>query len=172
MEFPPTWVVQEADDFHTASPAVQGEYTVELFAQLRSTGRILDGFRLALDGSKPLEINVDMAKIIPVGPFQGWQYAQQFWPRDIVIRQNLTTSAWVSITDTIAGNHGDIVDSTGAGVSSSNFLRTIQKLPADGPTNASTRWAIVIGTDGYLKLQWQGLPLVASALNSRTTFRR
>jgi hypothetical protein len=46
MEFPPDWSVAEAVDFDVALPSGQGEITLELLAQLRNTGRILDGFRL------------------------------------------------------------------------------------------------------------------------------
>ena len=172
MEFPPSWTVQDADSYLSAVPTGSGDYYVEVFAQLRSTGRILDGFRLAVDGSKPLEICIDLQKVIPGNFYSGWQYTQQLWPRDIVFRQNMMTSTWSSITDTISSNDGEVLDGTGAGVSSSGFMRSLQQLPDDGPTNASTRWAVVIGSDGYLKLQWQGLPLVASVLNSRSVFKR
>jgi hypothetical protein len=55
MEFPATWVVLNITDFDTAMPAVHGEFVVELLAQLCNTGRILDGFKFALDGTKALE---------------------------------------------------------------------------------------------------------------------
>jgi hypothetical protein len=51
-------------------------------------------------------------------------------------------------------------------------MRILEHLPGDGPVNASTRWAIAAGPDGFLKLQLQGLPLVASVLNNRSTFKR
>jgi hypothetical protein len=65
MEFPTNWVVFSLPDYDTEVPAVSGEFTVELFAQLRNTGRILDGFRFALDGTKALEAYVDLDKVIP-----------------------------------------------------------------------------------------------------------
>ncbi len=65
MEFPTNWVVFSLPDYDTEAPSVSGDFTVELFAQLRNTGRILDGFRFALDGSKALEAYVDMDRILP-----------------------------------------------------------------------------------------------------------
>jgi hypothetical protein len=74
MDFPPEWVVTQMEDFNMASLALQGEFGIELLAQLRATGRILDNFHFALDGATPptpLDMFVDLANIIPVAPFEG-----------------------------------------------------------------------------------------------------
>jgi hypothetical protein len=84
----------------------------------------------------------------------------------------MVTTAWVSITESVACHDCDLTDETGAGVSSGEFLRCIASLPGNGPTNGSTRWAVVIGADGLLKLQWQALPLPSSTLNGKATFKR
>jgi hypothetical protein len=44
--------------------------------------------------------------------------------------------------------------------------------PRGRPTNASTRWAVIIGEDGFPKLQWQALPLPAFVLNGKAIFKR
>jgi hypothetical protein len=59
------WEFNDLDDFDTASPTITGDYTFELYAQLRATGRILDNFRAVLDGSKMLYINASLMDIIP-----------------------------------------------------------------------------------------------------------
>jgi hypothetical protein len=166
MEFPTNWVVFGLPDYDTEVPAVTGDFTVELFAQLRNTGRILDGFRFALDGSKTLEAYVDLDRILPAPELKGLQAFFQCWPRDIKIRRNMLTSAWVSITDGISGNDVDVLDEGGAGVAAGTVMRILERLPGTGPTNASTRWAVTVGADNFLKLQLQGLPLIASALNN------
>ncbi len=171
MEFPTNWVVFNLPDYDTEVPAISGEFTVELFAQLRNTGRILDSFRFALDGTKALEAYVDLDKVIPVPELKGLQAYIQCWPRDIRIRRNMLTSSWVSITDGITGNDMDVLDENGAGVAAGTVLRILERLPGTGPTNASTRWAVTVGADNFLKLQLQGLPLVASTLNNRSTFK-
>jgi hypothetical protein len=172
MEFPPDCSVAEAADFDIALPSGQGEITLELLAQLRNTGRILDGLGFALDGTAPLEISVDLFQLLPVDSCRGLCLAQQFWPWDIRLRRNMTTSTWTSVTDSVASNDADVLDDSGAGVSPAAFARILDQLPGTGPTNTPTRWAVVIGADGLLKLQLQGLPLVASYLNNRSTFRR
>jgi hypothetical protein len=172
MDFPMDWVINNAEDYATASPGYQGEVAVELLAQLRNTGRILDSFRFTLDGASPLEAIIDVRSIIPADHYSGWKLVQQFWPRDIVIRRNMTTSAWTSITDSIASRDCDVTDESGAGITAGQFMRSITELPSDGPTNGSTRWAVVIGEDGFLKLQCQALPLPASILNGKAIFKR
>ncbi len=141
---------------------------MELLAQLRNTGRILDGFRFSLDGSKALEAYVDFDKTLPVDELRGMQAYIQSWPCDIKIRRNMLSTACVSITS----NDLDVLDESGTGVPTGSVMRILECLPGDGPVNASTRWAIAIGANGFLKLQLQGLPLVASVLNNRSTFRR
>jgi hypothetical protein len=172
MDFPMDWVINNAEDYTTAGPGYQGEVTVELLAQLRNTGRILDGFRFTLDGASPLEVIIDVRNIIPADHYSGWKLVQQFWARDIVIRRNMTTSAWTSITDSISSRDCDVTDESGAGVTAGQFMRSITELPGDGLTNGSTRWAVVIGEDDFLKLQWQALPLPASVLNGKAIFKR
>jgi len=172
MDFPADWVVLQLEGFDTATPHLEGDYTVELLAQLRSTGRILDNFRFSLNGSSPLEASVDVASIIPVPDFKGWRLNQQWWARDIPLRKNMTTTAWVSITDSVSRNDCDLLGPDGAGIPPAEFTRKVVSLPSSGPTNASTRWAVVIGEDLLLRLQWQALPLPASILNRRTTFKR
>jgi hypothetical protein len=171
MEFPTNWVVFSLPDYDTETPAVSGDFTVELFTQLHNTGRILDGFRFALDGNKALEAYVDLDRILPTPELMGLQAFFQCWPRDIKICRNMLTSPWVSITDGISSNDVDILDEGGAGVAAGTVLRILERLPGTGPTNASTRWAVTVGADSFLKLQLQGLPLVASALNNRSTFK-
>ncbi len=147
MDFPATWVVLQLDQFDTALPDVEGEVTVELLAHLRSSGRALDHFRFSLNGSTPLEATVGLENIIPVPEFAGWHVTHQIWARDIPLRRNMSTSAWVSITNTVARNDCDVTAPDGAGIPPAEFTRRVVSLPSSGPVNASTRWAVVIGED-------------------------
>jgi hypothetical protein len=111
------------DDFATATPQTRGEFNVELYAQLRNTGRILDNFRLGLDGTIPLEVSVDLASVIPAVGFDGWRLTQQFWARDVVIRKNMVTSAWVSVTDSVACQDCDLTDADAKVAGAKNSYR-------------------------------------------------
>ena len=49
MDFPSeNWVYNDWDDFDTASANLVGGYTLEVFAPLRNTGRVLDHFRCVI----------------------------------------------------------------------------------------------------------------------------
>ncbi len=71
MDFPTDWVIDNIEDYTAAGPSYQGEVTVELLAQLRNTGHILDGFRFTLDGASPLEAVIDVHSIIPADLYRG-----------------------------------------------------------------------------------------------------
>ncbi len=105
MEFPPDWVVSPMEDFEAYTPPVQSsasDYVMELLAQLRPSGQILDHFRIALDGSAALSKELDLGQLIPSTLFKGHKLAFQFWPRDIQIRRNMVSSAWVDVPALVA----------------------------------------------------------------------
>jgi hypothetical protein len=85
------------EDFEAYAPPVQSsasDYVMELLAQLRPSGRILDHFRIALDSSAVLSKELDLGQLIPSSPvFKGHKLAFQFWPREIQIRRNMVSSA-------------------------------------------------------------------------------
>jgi hypothetical protein len=170
MEFPPSWEVNPLEDYETALPLVSSStmaYTMGLMAQLRPTGRILDGFRVALDGSAALSKELDLGTILPVSNLKGWRLNLQYWPRDIQIRRNMLTSAWIDVPALICSNESQVLDDQGAGIPPSEFMEILDNLPEDGPESCSVRWAVIIGEDGLMKLQLQSLPCDAVSLSGR-----
>ncbi len=65
MEFPSTWEVLRAELMENLTAPIDAEVTAQLHAQLRNTGRILDGFQLILGGTRILNAEVDMGTLIP-----------------------------------------------------------------------------------------------------------
>jgi hypothetical protein len=57
MNFPPEEEVFGAEQFETAAPREAGELGLELMAQVRPNGRILDHFRVTLGGSKIIDVS-------------------------------------------------------------------------------------------------------------------
>ena len=170
MDFPPDWEVEVADDFDlaVATLATSGDaVAVELLAQLRPTGRILDNFRLAINGSRILEAELDLASMLPSNTFTGFKLKYQHWPRDVAIRRNMTTSCWIDVPDLIAANNATVLDPNGAGIPNNEFRRILDELPDDGPESCAIRWAVAVGEDSLLKLQIQSLPSDAASLNGR-----
>ncbi len=83
----------------------------------------------------------------------------------------MVLTAWTSLMDSVASRDCNITDESGAGVLAGHFTQSISYLPGAGATNASTRWSVVIGKDGFLKLQWKVLPLPVSVLNGKAIFK-
>ena len=165
MDFPPEWIVLPADQFDTATPRVNGDVTLEVCAQLRPSGRVLDHFRVALGGSQALEWEADLGKLIPTPVFKGWRIKGQNWARDVAIRHNIFSSSWVDLTTTAAMRELEILDNQGAGIPAGEFLRIVDNLDEDEPHNASIRYAVVVGEDCRPRLQVQSLPASAVYLS-------
>jgi len=172
MEFPGAhWVYNDSDDFDTAPPLVEGDYTFELYAQLRPSGRILDNFKAVLGGSQPLDITVDLEAMIPSPRFRGWRYRSQILPRNILIRKNMMSTAWMDGPATLACNEAAIFDESGAPVSVADFMAILDDLPEAGPETSALRYCVVAGPDRKLALQLQGLPYSATVLCGKTAFK-
>ena len=62
-------------------------------AQIRTNGRILDHFRLALGGSNMLEAKVHLKNILPTAEPPDWTLKLASWARDIKLRRNMATTA-------------------------------------------------------------------------------
>ena len=52
-------------EFEIATPRIEGDFTFELLAQLRPSGRILDNFRVSIGGNRALENDADLGQLIP-----------------------------------------------------------------------------------------------------------
>jgi len=145
--------------------------TVELFAQVRSNGRILDNSRHVLGGSILLEGGFPISKICRREDMPGWTANFTVRPRNITLRKGMLTSQWTDISEMVAARNMDIMDGTGASISSADFLRTYGD-PEVEQTPAAVRWALMLTEYGQLTLQLQGLPAAAATLNSKPAFKR
>ena len=66
MEFPPEDLFTfPATDFELAAPRITGDYTVEILAQARPNGRVMDHWRVTLGGTKILQAEIEIATVIP-----------------------------------------------------------------------------------------------------------
>jgi hypothetical protein len=119
MEFPPDWDIRPQEDFELACTALatSGEPAlVQLLAQLRPTGRILDNFRFSIGGSQILEAELDLGVMLPAEALHGYRLSFQYWPRDITIRRNMMSSTWQDVRNLVASNNATVLDPNGAGV--------------------------------------------------------
>jgi hypothetical protein len=127
---------------------------------------------VALGGEARLKVDVDLGAMLPQDIFKGWRYKTQFWARDVKIRTNMTTSAWLDMTDSVSYKDANVFDDEGAEVSGGEFLRIVQELPEDEPHAAAVRWAVTVGEDSLMKLQLQSLPGPAVLVSGKPTLKQ
>ena len=89
-------------DFTTASPRNAGDYGMELLAQVRPNGRILDHYRITLGGSKILDVNCQLSALLLAPATSRISLKYSVWPRDVEIRRNMTTAKWADIYELLA----------------------------------------------------------------------
>ena len=166
MEFPPTWTFLANEDFETAAPD-QGDLCAALYLQARTSGRMLDHFFVGLGGTGILDVNVACNKLFPSPNLNNWHLKRQYWPRDITIRRNATTSKWEDVYDSIAARDTIVEDGEGAEVPPEDAIHVLDSLPEAMQKSASTRWAVVVDDDNNLRLDLQGLPAGLEVINGK-----
>jgi len=169
MEYPPRWDVLPDADFEVAVPRDPGHLGVELMAQVRMTGRIQDHFRLVLGGDQLLEFNVPLASCFSLAEPPRWNLSFSVWPRDIIIRRNMSSSTWYDIRDQVAANDVQLMNETGEAVSNGTFVELLaaNTPPNKPPVSSSIRWAIIAGDGDKPALQLQLLPFSSSQIDGK-----
>jgi len=177
MEFPPEdWPIFPAADFELAVPRDPGALGLEVMAQARINGRIVDHFRVTVGGSNILRVNfttrsIFMSERIPTTPLQ-----YEVWPRDIELRRNMASSEWLDVATLLASNDiavmtGDEPAGSDAVASNEGLLGLINGAKDKTNYSASIRWAVVVGSDGNLELNLQTLPAAAAVLVGKPVLR-
>jgi hypothetical protein len=165
MDFPVQWDFFPSEDFSTAVPRNPGELGVEVLAQARPNGRVLDHFRVTLGGSRILDINTSLARVINGQPAATWKLKFQTWPGDLEIRRNMTTSAWYDLHDLVAAKDGQLLDQDGKEVAHEEAMAALKEHAV------AYRYAVIVGEDERLQLQLQAMPATAATLMGKPSFR-
>jgi hypothetical protein len=152
------------EEFSSAAPRNPGELGVEVLAQIRPNGRVLDHFRVTLGGSKILEVDVSLAKVLAGDETKSWRLRFQVWPKDLEIRRNMTTTIWLDVHDLVAANEAQVFE--GENLLAPNVAA--RELKEKG---IAYMFATMVGADERLMLQLQMLPASAATLMGRPTFR-
>jgi len=162
--------IRPKSEFLIAHCGLGGPRSVELLAQQRNNGRILDAARLVLGGSDVIQVDVDLYDVLAAPTFKGWRLRYQIWPRDISIRLNMATSAWRDLEAIVAGRDAEIMNADGAFIPQNEFLGLLGE--SGGPSSAALRWQVISGDDGGIYLQLQALPGSAPVLNGKPALRK
>jgi len=177
MEYPPEeWPIFQAADFELAVPRDPGALGVEVMAQARINGRIVDHFRVAVGGANILRVNfttrdIFLSERLPSTPLQ-----YEVWPRDVVLRRNMASSDWLDVNTLLASRDIAVMTAEEAGGSTaadSNdaLVAALNAAKDKAGHTASIRWAVAVGSDGNLQLVLQSLPASAAVLTGKPALR-
>jgi len=170
MEFPGRWDIFLMEEFNTAFPRSPGELGMEVMVQARSNGRLIDHFRVTLNGSSMLKVEVPLNAIFCTADLPPWSLRWDIWPRDVTLRRNMCTSAWVDAYTAILANEIEVVDKKGEIPKEkveSFFKQGKDKLVL----HAAFRWAVGISEDLKMALSLQCLPASVSQLEGNPIFK-
>ena len=101
-----------------------------------------------MGGSRVQKIMVSMTKTFQLPSHSAWRFKMEFWAQDILIRWNLTTSIWVSVSTILAAREVHVIDKNNELVPTEAFLAEIQKAKVD----SAISWAVAVGEDERLRL--------------------
>lgn len=140
---------------------------MELLAQIRPNGRVLDHYRITLGGSKILDVSVPLSKLLVSSRSNALKLRYQIWPRDISIKRNMTTSGWSDMYELLSSRAASVVGAEGETIPYEAILEDLK----EAGESASVRFAVIIGEDLHMKLMLQCLPASAAHLMGRPAFR-
>ncbi len=81
------------------------------------------------------------------------------------------TSSWIDVPTHICSNEATVYDAAGVAVHPADFMERLDSTANHEPDGAAFCWAVIVGDDGALRLQLQGLPAAAVILSGRHQFK-
>ncbi len=175
MEFPPTdWEIFPEADFELAVPRDPGALGAELMAQARGNGRVQDHLRLVLGGSDLVEKVLPISTMINKASIPAWKVKVSTWPRDIAIRRNMATTAWMDLRDLVASGEVAVMDHEGEEADNEAFCNLLDQGSSSNSKekfSAVLGWAVTVGEDHHLKLDLQSLPAPVSFISGRALLK-
>jgi hypothetical protein len=170
MEFPGDLDFFDNEDFDSAVPRSTGEVVMELMAQIRPNGRVMDHFRIVVGGSSLLEVNKPLSSLIPAAALDRYKFKFQFLAHDVTIRRNMTTGKWLDVTSIIEANMATLTDLSGDEVAQDIVLEELESMEDGQIKDAAICYAVVIRPDQQMALEVQSLPASANILNRKPSF--
>jgi hypothetical protein len=101
MQYPPDeWAIKCDDLFGAYSLTGEEEdLTCQLMLQVNRAARLEGGFKILLGGSQPISVDISAQQVLIMGGAASYRLVMERWPRDIILLDNSTTSAWFDLED-------------------------------------------------------------------------
>jgi len=110
---------------------------MELMMQARPNGRLLDHFRVATGGREILEAVFNLTDVISNPELKGVVCKYQFWGRDVNLRRNMMTSAWMDVYNMINSNDLKLEGTDGKPIKAEVILKFLDQMTGATNTNSS-----------------------------------
>ncbi len=175
MEYPGSktdWNVFPLPEFNHAEVRDPGNIGVELMVQARNNGRLVDHFRVAVGGREMLTVETNLSRVFRHNNLNNYRLRFQYWPRDISIRRNATTSAWKGVYEMLAERNAVVLREDGTTVPRDDILDAIRAIENPEEKAAAIRWAVTVDDNRTMKLDLVTLPASEDAINSKPLLKR
>ena len=144
---------------------------MELMAQVRPNGRVMDHWRVALGGSRILTANIELAKICRSPTVAPYRVEFQAWPRDVILRRNMTSSAWLDGLELLARREFVVYKQGEDEACQEDHLLEVLATETDlAMKSFAFRFCVGVGADRRPTLELQGLPGGATTITSKPAF--
>jgi hypothetical protein len=170
MEFPGRWDMFPMEEYPTAIARSPGKAGMEIMAQARANGRLVDHFKVTVNGSEVLHIDFPISMLFTVTDLPNWRAQWDIWPRDVPIRRNMSSSGWLDLYTGILSNEILIFDEKGP-VPKDKIEDFFQQGKGKMVLHAAYRWAVVISEDQRMMLGLYGLPASTTTLEGNPIFK-
>jgi len=170
MEFPGRWDVFSMEEYPTAIARSPGKAGIEVMAQARANGRLVDHFKVTVNGSEVLTVNFPLSALFAVADLPDWKIQWDIWPRDIPIRRNMCSSGWIDLYSGILSNEVFVFDDKGP-VPKDKIETFFQQGKGKMTLHAAYRWAVGISEDQRMMLGLYALPASLTHLEGNPIFK-
>jgi hypothetical protein len=83
---------------------------MEVMAKARANGRLVDHFKVTVNGCEVLHVDFPISALFTVADLHNWRVQWDTWPRDIPIRRNMSSTGWLDIYTGVLSNEIFIFD--------------------------------------------------------------
>lgn len=170
MEFPGRWDVFPMEEYSTAIARCPGKAGIEVMAQARANGRLIDHFKVTINGSEVLNVNFPLSAVFSVADMPDWRIQWDIWPRDIPIRRNMSSSNWADLYSGILSNEIFVFDDKGP-VPKDKIEGFFQQGKGKLTLHAAFRWAVGISDDLRMMVGLYALPASLTTLEGNPVFK-
>jgi hypothetical protein len=154
------------DSFNSFSATPLGDrIQAQLLATFDATGVAGGNFRIVCAAAKPVSFCFSGASLFTQPQLASYEFIIEIEPEDLYLPHNLLSTAWEDLSAAVAEKRVRVFNPAEPLAGESTFRSLLHTYKEDG--QACIRWTICAHDDLTFSLDLQGLPLSATAANSK-----